>query len=211
MAAAVRLPSPPTPSPGHLPSSSPPLRPPSPSRVAPRSRASRLKASAPAPAVKKRFSSLTWCRAEAGEQWRRDTPLPPQRVRGGPRGPSGGGGARAEVGVSGGRRSQGAATAPLGDSGKRARLPALFPSDPSWDSELSLSGQSGERGWGAVGSWRTLGRNGLPFGARGVLAAPSATALAALREDRILSLVRVLPLPAGICLLSFPGSFPSVD
>lgn len=95
------------------------------------------------------------------------------------RGPgAGGGGTAAEAGrgaevrVYGGRRSKDSATAPVGDSGKPQRHPALFRSDRSWGSELSFSGQSGERGGGAVGRWLTPGRNGLSFGARGVFTAP---------------------------------------
>jgi hypothetical protein len=79
VAAAVRLPSPPTPCPGHLPSSFPPPAP-SPARgllalVAPGCRPPPLPLR-----VKGRFSFLTWCRAKEGEQWRRDTPLPPPRA-----------------------------------------------------------------------------------------------------------------------------------
>lgn len=126
--------------------------------------------------MKERFSFLTWCRAKEGEQWRRDTPLPPPRARGGPRGPSSGGGARAEVGVSRGQRCGGSAVASAGDLGKPERRPALFRSYLSWGSEFSIPGQSGQRGGGAVGRWQAPGRNGLPFGARGVLVAPSAPA-----------------------------------
>lgn len=57
----------------------PPPRPaPPPPRVPPRWPPPQ--AAAPNPRVKERFSFLTWCRAEVGEQWRRDTPLPPPRA-----------------------------------------------------------------------------------------------------------------------------------
>lgn len=65
--------SPPTP----CPAASPPRASPAGSPRA----GSRTQAATSAPRVKERFSFLTWCRAEAGEQWRRDTPLPPPPPR----------------------------------------------------------------------------------------------------------------------------------
>lgn len=134
------------------------------------------------------------------------------------RGPGAGRGGRAaeagrgpKSGYLGGRLSESLATLPGGDLGKPTRRPALLQSARSWGSELGISGQSGERGGGAVGRWRTPGRNELPFGARGVLAVSSAPASWLPSGGSYPSRVRVLPLPAGVCLLSFLGSLPSVD
>lgn len=157
----MRLPSLPLPShtrSGPPPSSSPPPPPP---RVSPHPRAARGRPRLRPLRVKKRFFWLTRCGAEEGEQWRRDTPLPPPRARGGPRGAErrrrGAGRSR----VSGGRPSAGWAAAPVGGTRVQPpRRPVLSRGDRSWGSDWSLSGPSSERGGGAVGRWRSPGRNG---------------------------------------------------
>lgn len=129
---AAPLPSPPTPCPGRLPSSSPPPGP-LPSRVSPHSRASRPKAAAPAPPGE-RSASPPWYGAERRKESNGAVTLG-CRHRGSGAGRGGGGGARAEVGVSwggGGRPSGDSDTAPVGLPGELRRgLPALSQGDRS--------------------------------------------------------------------------------
>lgn len=88
---------------------------------------------------------------------------------------------------------------PCGEGGARARVGARRGADPGG---RSAGAASGRRGGGAVGRPAGQGRDALPFGARGAPCPPGFGCGTGVcpggRGAR--------PLPASICLLSFPVS-----
>lgn len=208
--------SPPLPHPVRA-TSPPPLRPPllpalSPSRVCPPSRASRLKATAPAPLGEEAL--LLPDMVQSGGR----RAMAPWHSAAATAGPGRAEGAeRRRRGAGRSRGIRGAAERRLG--GRACEEPgeaqtALCPSpeqpvqghwvEHSGSKWLARRGRGGPLANSAVepaALWRR-------WGSRRSL---GSCVLAALGGDLIPSLVRVLPLPAGVCLLSLPGSLPSVD
>lgn len=152
--------------------------------------------------MKRRCSFPTWCRAGEGEQWRRDTPLPP------PRAGAGRGGRSAEAG-------RGPKSRYPGGGGAEARRPRLAGTQGRPNGALSFSRAIGPgRGVEHFGSQRRESEAGARWAARelrrtaGRPATPGSPVPAPLLDDPVLSSLRVQPSPVAFVYFLCLGRSP---